>query len=155
MTSGDSRMMWAHFSLRQFKLLHQVTKEIPNLDTAVLTAAGCPEPIARRLVEVVRRGRADIGEHRVVRLGFDDATVLELRREIATRTQGDALEIDSGTTTAAAQVWRRVGQSIADTLGTPEFDHRTGATVKQATEVMQLLDKEAPTAESPSDPTAP
>jgi len=132
--------LWANFSVPQFKLLHQVTKEIPNLDAAVLSAAECPEPVARRLLELVRRGRAEIGEHQAVLVGFDNAPALELRREIATRSHDDALEIDSGTTTAAAGAWKRVGQAVADTLGSPEFDHRTGGRMEQAAEVFKILD---------------
>ena len=153
MTSGD-RIVWAHFSLRQFRLLHQITKEIPNLDDAVVSAAGCPEPVARRLLEVVRRGRADIAEHRFVRIGFDDAGTPELRRGIATHAHGDSLEIDSGTTSAAAVAWSRVGRAVAEALGTPEFDHRTGGTVEQAAEVLLILDELTGAAAGDSDQPA-
>ena len=140
MTSGDEPAMWAPFSVQQFKLLHQVTKEIPNLDPAALDGAGCPEPIARRLLEVVRRGRNEVGHHQVVRVGFDGAAEMEIRRDIATHSHGDSLAIDTGTTTAAAGAWQRVGLAIAATLGTPEFDHRTGGTVEDAAAVLAVLD---------------
>ena len=126
--------------MREFRLLHQVTKEIPNLPDTILSDARCPRPIANRLLELVRRGRADIGERQAVLVAFDNGATPELRREVTTRRHDDVLEIDSGTTIAAARAWSRVGRSIADTLGTPEFDYRTGGTVEQATGVFKILD---------------
>ena len=131
--------MWAPFSLRQFTLLHQVTKEIPNLDEATLRSADCPEAIAQRLVELVRRGRNEIGGRVNVLVGFADAVELELRRDITAHDNGHSLEIDSGTTAAAAAAWRRVGQSIANVLGSPELDLRTGGSVAEAAQVFEIL----------------
>ena len=127
-------------SSRQFSLLHQVTKEIPRVDEAGLDVVGCPAAVARRLPEIVRLGRAGIGDHPAVRIGFDDdATALEVRRPVTTRSRGDALEIDSGTTTAAARAWQAAGRYVIVTLGTPEVDLRTGGTAEDAEAVLTLL----------------
>jgi hypothetical protein len=146
-------MVWVNFSLRQFKLLHQVTKEISNLDSAVLNAAEIPESVARHLLALVRRGRAEIGDCQTVRLGFDDNRAVELCREVAIRSHDGILEIDTGTTTAAAGAWIRLGQSIAAALGNSEFRFRTGGTLEEADEVFTLLGQ-ATSSTGSSEPSA-
>ena len=143
MTSGDGPTQWASFSVQQFRLLHQVTKELPNLEPDVLQDADIPEALGRHLLNLVRQARAEIGDSQSVLIGFDDADGLEVHRPVSTQLHEGSLVVDSGTTTAAAEAWIRLGSAIASTLGTTEFRLRTGGTTHVATEVFTRLSRPA------------
>jgi hypothetical protein len=136
-------MRWVTLSLRQFRLLHQITKEVPNLDPAVFDTAAIPATLARHLLDVVRRGRAAIGDSGSVRIGFDEGVAPEVLRDVSTWLDDDVLNIDTGTTTAGAAAWVRLASATAATLGMPEFHHRTGGSPHEAEEVFELVGKAA------------
>ena len=143
MTSGDRVTVWAAFSLRQFRLLHQVTKELPILEPGVLQDAEIPETLGRHLLQLVRQGRSEIGDSQSVLIGFDDADGLEVHRPVSTQLDDGRLVIDSGTTTAGAAAWIRLARAVASTLGTTEFNLRTGGTTQAATETFARLSRPA------------
>ena len=138
MTSGDVPKRWVVLNLQQFRLLHQITKEVPNVEGGTSTG-GVPAELPRRFLEVVRTGRAQIGDQGTVRLGFDDDATPAVRGAVATRWQGGTLDVETGTSTAAAAGWAELVQAIAAELGDPEFELRTGGTPAQAADVARLL----------------
>ena len=130
-TSGEpgSQAGGVDLDIGEFRLLHQITKELPNL-----SLEGVDESFQRHVLDLVRSARAQADGVTAVTLLTDDG------REVAVRRDGARLVVDTGLGRDALALWATLGRAVVSALGSPELDLRTGGSPAQAEDLLAKLE---------------